>query len=133
LEVGLVADCAAAVDQLCGALEGRRLASAQSGWLAKLSDQSARHRAALEEMMDTDAVPISPYRLFREVRDLLPRDTTISVDGEVTLGIGRLALPSYLPRHRLNSGITACMGVGVPYAIGAKLARPEQPSIAMLG
>src|SRR5207245_4425067 len=72
LEVGLVADCAAAVDQICGVLETRRLASAQSGWLAMLVDQSAKHRAALEEMMDSDAVPISPYRLFRDVRDCLP-------------------------------------------------------------
>ena len=133
LEVGLVADCGAAIDQLCTVLESRRLASSQSGWLDSLIDKSARHRAALDEIMDSDAVPISPYRLFRDVRDCLPRDATISVDGEITLGIGRLVLPSFLPRHRLNSGITACMGVGVPYAIGAKIARPDQPSIAMLG
>jgi 2-hydroxyacyl-CoA lyase 1 len=133
LEAGIVADCGAAVDQLCSALDSQRLASAQSGWLEKLQDQAARHRAALDEIMDSDEVPISPYRLFRDVRDCLPRDATISVDGEITLGIGRLVLPSYLPRHRLNSGITACMGVGVPYAIGAKLARPDKPSIAMLG
>jgi 2-hydroxyacyl-CoA lyase 1 len=133
LEAGVVADCAPAVDLLCSWLEPKRLASTQSGWLESLQDQSARHRAALDEIMDSDSIPISPYRLFRDVRDCLPRDASISVDGEITLGIGRLVLQSYLPRHRLNSGITACMGVGVPYAIGAKLARPDQPSIAVLG
>jgi thiamine pyrophosphate-dependent acetolactate synthase large subunit-like protein len=133
LEVGLVADCAAGVDQVATALEGSTLRCTRSGWLAALTEQSAKNRAALDEMTASDAVPISPYRLLRDVRDCLPRDTTISVDGEITLGIGRLVLPSYLPRHRLNSGTTACMGTGVAYAIGAKLARPQQASVAVLG
>lgn len=133
VEVGLVADCGAAVEAICDSLEGSTLESSGSGWLASLSEQCAKNRARLDEMMASDAVPISPYRLFRDVRDCLPREATISVDGEITLGIGRLILPSYLPRYRLNSGITACMGTGVPYAIGAKLARPNQPSLAMLG
>ena len=133
VEVGLVADCAPAVDQIAEALEGRQLKSKDSGWLTKLTEQASKNRAALDEMMASDSVPISPYRLLRDVRDSLPRDATISVDGEITLGVGRLVLPSYLSRHRLNSGTTACMGTGVPYAIGAKLARPNQTSIGVLG
>lgn len=133
VEVGLVADCAAAVDQINQALEGRELKSAGSSWLSGLSDQATRSRAALEERMASDATPISPYRLLRDVRDSVPRNTTFSVDGEITLGIGRLVLPSFYPRHRLNSGTNACMGTGVPFAIGAKLARPDEPSVAVLG
>ncbi|HEX2174256.1 MAG TPA: thiamine pyrophosphate-binding protein [Dehalococcoidia bacterium] len=133
VEVGLVADCAAAVDQIGQALQGRKLKSAGTGWLAGLSEQASKSRAALDELMASDAVPLSPYRLLRDVRDSVPRNTTFSVDGEITLGIGRLVLPSYYPRHRLNSGTTACMGTGVPYAIGAKLARPDEPSVAVLG
>jgi thiamine pyrophosphate-dependent acetolactate synthase large subunit-like protein len=49
------------------------------------------------------------------------------------MGIGRVILPSYQPRARLNAGTTGCMGTGLPYAIGAKLARPEVPSVALLG
>ncbi|HWO94279.1 MAG TPA: thiamine pyrophosphate-dependent enzyme, partial [Dehalococcoidia bacterium] len=52
---------------------------------------------------------------------------------EITLGVGRVAMPSYYPRHRLNSGTTGCMGTGVPYAIGAKLARPNSQVVAILG
>jgi len=133
VEIGLVADCATGVGALCDALDGRRLASADNGWLGSLTEICAKNRAALEERLASDVEPISPYRLFREIRDCVPRETTLSVDGEITLGLGRLILPSFLPRHRLNSGTTACMGTGVPYAIAAKLARPDQPSVAVLG
>ncbi|MBI4189595.1 MAG: thiamine pyrophosphate-binding protein [Betaproteobacteria bacterium] len=133
IDIGLVADCAAATGQIVEALAGRRLRTAATGWLTGLQEQAQRNRAALNEIMASDSVPISPYRLVRDVRDSLARDATISVDGEITLGIGRLILPSYYPRHRLNSGTTACMGTGVPYAIGAKLARPDLQSVAVLG
>lgn len=133
LHTGLVADCSAAIEQIDAVLEGRPLRSADSGWLERLSESSAKNKAALEKNLASDEVPISPYRLMREIRDFLPRNASISVDGEITLGIGRLVLPSFLPRHRLNSGTTACMGTGVPYAIAAKIARPDEPSVAVLG
>jgi thiamine pyrophosphate-dependent acetolactate synthase large subunit-like protein len=49
------------------------------------------------------------------------------------MGIARMLLPSYVNRGCLNAGTTGCMGVGAPYAVGAKLARPELPSVAVLG
>jgi thiamine pyrophosphate-dependent acetolactate synthase large subunit-like protein len=68
------------------------------------------------------------------VREALPRDVSISEDGETTMGICRAILPSYAgPRARLNAGTTGCMGTGVPYAIGAALAMPERPSVAVVG
>ena len=47
--------------------------------------------------------------------------------------ICRAVLPSYRERSRFNAGTTGCMGTGVPYAIGAKLARPDLPSVAVVG
>jgi 2-hydroxyacyl-CoA lyase 1 len=133
VEVGVVADCAVAVADLCAALTGRRLRSAGSRWPAALLEQGRRNQAAIEAQTASDAVPISHYRLFREVRDCLDRDAIVAVDGEMTLGVGRVVLPSYLPRHRLNSGTTGCMGTGVPYAIGAKLACPDTQVVAVVG
>ncbi len=133
IELGVVADAAVAAEQLCRALEGRKLACERTGWLAELAAQRDQNQAPLEEVMALDSVPINPYRLVRELRDVLPRDAVLSVDGETIMGIGRVILPSYGSRTRLNAGTTGCMGTGLPYAIGAKLARPEAPSVALLG
>jgi acetolactate synthase-1/2/3 large subunit len=55
------------------------------------------------------------------------------VDGETIMGICRAILPSYGGRSRMNAGTTGCMGTGAPYALGAALAHPDRPSVAVLG
>ena len=133
VELGVVADAAVAAEAIDAALEGRALASAGGAWLRELREASERNEAALAAVLASDDVPINPYRLVREVRDALPRDAALSVDGETIMGISRILLPSYRARARLNAGTTGCMGTGVPYAIGAKLARPESASVAVVG
>ena len=133
VELGVVADAAVAAQQLGEALQGRVLRCAATPWLKELGEQRRQNEQALASAMALDSVPINPYRLVREVRDAVGRDATISVDGETIMGVCRAILPSYSARSRLNAGTTGCMGTGVPYAIGAKLAAPERPSVAVLG
>ena len=78
-------------------------------------------------------MPIDPHRVVAEVRAALPRNASIAIDGETIMGIARQILPCYGERRLFNAGTTGCMGTGVPYAIGAKLARPEAPSVALVG
>jgi acetolactate synthase-1/2/3 large subunit len=131
--LGVVADAAVAAEHLCKALEGRALRSAGSGWLESLREQRQRNEQELAKLLANDGVPIHPYRLVREIRDVLPRDAIVSVDGETIMGICRTILPSYGARSRMNAGTTGCMGTGAPYALGAKLAHPERTSLAVLG
>lgn len=129
--VGVAADALAATGQMLARLDGRR--RAESDWVAGLREARAKNEATIEPLMQSDAVPMGHHRLFREIRDVLPREAIICVDGQVSLATGRQVLPSFLPASRLNSGANGCMGVGVPFAIGAKLAAPERPVISING
>ena len=133
VEIGIVADAAVAVEALCEALDGRSLRGSASGWLEQLSAEREKNEAGLAKVTSLDAVPINPYRLVKEVRDAIGRDANVSVDGETIMGVCRTVLPSYLPRSRFNAGTTGCMGTGVPYAVGAALACPDRPSVAVVG
>jgi thiamine pyrophosphate-dependent acetolactate synthase large subunit-like protein len=133
VELGIVADAGVAAAQLAEALRGRTLRSATSGWLDALQTDCRKNEATIAEQLDSDRQPINHYRLLREIRDAVPRDVSVSIDGEITMGVARAVMPSYNPRALLNSGTTGCMGTGVPYAIGAKLAEPGRPSVAILG
>jgi 2-hydroxyacyl-CoA lyase 1 len=133
LEVGIVADCAVAAQAILDSLRGRTLRSATTGWLDTLREDAAKNEASIAEQMDSDASPINHYRLLREVRDALPRNRYVTVDAELTMGVARAVMTSYNPRALLNSGTTGCMGTGVPYALGAKLAMPDVPAVAVIG
>jgi thiamine pyrophosphate-dependent acetolactate synthase large subunit-like protein len=133
LELGLVADAAQSARALDAALGDRALRCADGRWLAALAEARDANEAKLRPAMQSDASPIDPHRLVAEVRDALPRDASVAVDGETIMGIARQIVPSYGERRMFNAGTTGCMGTGVPYALGAKLARPDAPSVAILG
>ncbi|MGH2603395.1 MAG: thiamine pyrophosphate-binding protein, partial [Dehalococcoidia bacterium] len=132
-EAGIAGDAGAVVEQLLTVLDGYRADRTESDWLGTLREAKAKNEAAIEPLLDSDQIPMTHHRLLREVRDALPRDAIISVDGQITLATGRQVLPSYLPASRLNSGANGCMGVGVPFAVGAKLAAPHRPVISING
>ncbi|HPR69433.1 MAG TPA: thiamine pyrophosphate-dependent enzyme, partial [Kiritimatiellia bacterium] len=63
----------------------------------------------------------------------LQQSPVLAVDGQEILNFGRQSIPSFLPGHRINSGTFGTMGVGLPYAIGAKVARPDKQVVCLHG
>ena len=137
VDVGIVGDAGQALGQILAELEGRtdgvRDRAEEGPWLTTLREKAASNAASIQPLMESDAAPIKTYRLLTEVRNVFPRETIYSVDGQITLATGRQILPSNTPASRLNSGTNGCMGVGVPFAIGAKLARPDAPVVSVNG
>jgi len=133
VELGIVGDAALAAEGLHQRLADRKLRCSDTGWLAELTAKRAQNAERIANRVSSDQVPIDPHRAIRELADVLDRDASIAVDGEVTMGIARVLLPSYVTRTRLNAGPTGCIGTGIPYAIGAKLARPAAQSLALVG
>lgn len=133
VELGLVADCRVGVEALKEALAGRELRSSSSGWLAQLQEQARENEGNVAEQLTSDQQPINHYRLVADVRDSLERDAIVTEDGEFTMAVMRQVMPTHVGRHRFGAGTTGCMGTGLPYAVGAKLARPERQVVAVLG
>jgi thiamine pyrophosphate-dependent acetolactate synthase large subunit-like protein len=137
VEVGIVGDAKAVLQQLVAELAGKTAGlaaqAAEGPWLSALRERVEHNAKSLAPLLDYDAEPIRTHRLLREVRDVFPRDTIYSVDGQITLATGRQVLSSYTPASRLNAASNGCMGVGVPFAVGAKLARPDVPVVSING
>jgi acetolactate synthase-1/2/3 large subunit len=133
VEVGIVGDAKAVLGQLTEAAKGRFNPTARTPWIDALAARDAKHSEQQAVLMDSNTVPMHPLRLMREVRDFMKRDDYLIVDGHETLNFGRQSLPTYLPFHRINSGTHGNMGVGVPFAIGAKAAHPDARVIAVTG
>ncbi|HTJ09428.1 MAG TPA: thiamine pyrophosphate-binding protein [Candidatus Binataceae bacterium] len=133
VEVGIIGDAKLVLRQLTEEADGRFEAHRESAWVAQLS---AKHRSNQERstpLLHSGAVPIHPLRLCREVRDVISRDTILIVDGHEILNFARQSIPIYQAGCSLNAGPHGCMGVGVPFGIGAKVARPEAPVVVLSG
>ena len=132
-DIGIVGDARMVLRQLAEADGGRVDAKRYAEWLAHLAAVDRGKRAAQETAMRSDAIPIHPLRLCKEVRDFLDRDAILVVDGQEILNYGRQAIPTYTARHRLNSGPFGTMGVGLPYGLGAKAAKPDTQVLVLHG
>lgn len=99
----------------------------------RLEEENERRWKDLDGTLSSPNVPIHPLRLCKEIRDFVERDSIISIDGNEILHFGRQSLPCYAPGHRLNSGVTGCMGVGLPFGLGAKAAKPDKQVLVLHG
>ena len=124
VDVGIVGDAGAVLEQLIEAADGRISPDQYAEWVRHLADTNSQKAGAREAVMNADQVPIHPLRLCKEVRDFLQRDAILVVDGHEILNFARQSIPTYVPRHRLNSGPFGTMGVGLPFGLGAK-SRPR--------
>ncbi|MDP6832202.1 MAG: thiamine pyrophosphate-binding protein [Alphaproteobacteria bacterium] len=133
LDIGIVADAKVALGQLNKAIDGKADPARYEGWRAKLADIEASKRAGPGSNSLSDAVPIHPLRLCEEVKNFMDRDAVLVVDGQEILNYGRQSMPTFAPGHRLNSGPFGTMGVGLPFGLGAKVAKPDKQVIVVHG
>lgn len=70
---------------------------------------------------------------MRALRESLPRDAIISADMTVFWADMLAAFPFYEPRTMLFPWGYGTLGFGIPEALGAKIACPEKPVIAIVG
>jgi len=133
VDIGIVGDAKTVLRQLIDegrdALGGR----AELPWVETLRGYEKRTQEKSAALLNSDAVPIHPLRLCKEVRDFMDRDAIIVFDGHEILNFARQSIPTFVPGHRVNAGPNGCMGVAVPFGLGAKVAKPNTQVIVLSG
>jgi len=133
VDVGIVGDAKAVLKQLLDASSTRIKAAMYAGWRGRLLEIESLKAPESEKAMSTSATPIHPLRLCKEIKDFIDRDGVLVVDGQEILNFGRQSIPTFIARHRINSGTFGTMGVGMPFGVGAKVARPDKQVIVLHG
>ena len=132
VEVGIVGDARAALGQLLVKAEALTSPRQASGWVEAMMQQREEWLAQLFEAEQSNETPITVERLLGDIRDVMP------ADGILISGVGvRHALAQHIRftqpmTHIVGSGY-GTMGQEVAAALGAKLARPEVPVVAVVG
>jgi acetolactate synthase-1/2/3 large subunit len=133
VDVPIAGDARAVLEQLTAEAAGQIRPNMYASWTGKLRTLDAEKGADQDKAMSSDELPMHPLRLCKEVRDFIRRDAILVVDGQEILNFGRQAIPTYTAGHRLNSGAFGTMGVGLPYGVGAKVAKPEAQVLVLHG
>jgi acetolactate synthase I/II/III large subunit len=102
-------------------------------WRERLRDQARAAAEGDRELLDSDADPIHPARVYGELLRLLADDAVVIGDGgDFVSFAGRFVEPAR-PGNWLDPGPYGCLGTGLGYAIAARLARPGAQVVLLLG
>jgi thiamine pyrophosphate-dependent acetolactate synthase large subunit-like protein len=133
VDIGIVGDCRMVLNQLLAGLKGKVSPDLYKAWRKTLADGVEAKLKAPGANKYVEDGDIHPLRLCEEITSFMQRDAILVVDGQEILNYGRQSMPTYAPGHRLNSGPFGTMGVGLPFALGAKLAKPQAQVICVHG
>ena len=135
VEVGLMADTTTFLGQLLAALQDRErgVNAARKSWLAQIEGWRSEWDAFIAPGFKDPASPINPQRAAREIDLAMPEDGILVSD----IGIHHNWLIQYCKPKRPDS-LIGCMGFGpmgfgVAGVLGAKLAAPDRPCVAVVG
>jgi|SRR5579875_649332 len=95
--------------------------AAPTAWTGELAERRAHNDAAMRQRLADDPHPMRFHNALRAVRDVLAHHPDVYVvnEGANALDIARNVIDMHAPRHRLDSGTWAVMGIGMGYAIAA--------------
>jgi acetolactate synthase I/II/III large subunit len=132
---GLVGDVGAILSAVTRAADvhSENGAGNRESWLRRLREEEDRLIAERLPRLMHDSAPIHPLRLAHEINQFLTDNTLYIGDGgDVVTFSGGVVQPKG-PGLWMDPGPLGTLGVGVPFAMAAKQARPDREVVCLFG
>jgi acetolactate synthase-1/2/3 large subunit len=134
--IGILGDAETFLQELLANLEARQVKAdpkRNAKWLAGIAEWRKRWEEFNQPQFVSDAVPIQPERLVKDIRAVMPRDGILLADvGEHHNWLLQF-YDAYQPGGMLQSWGFASMGFGICGVLGAKLAAPDKVCVSVCG
>jgi acetolactate synthase-1/2/3 large subunit len=130
-DVGLVGDTTSVLNQLLPLIKR----GDHSAWLKTLRAASHAFIEPEFKLREAPSSPIHPIRLVAQIQKALGDDTVYVIDGGDTAYFGLVGFTSKEKAGVIsaNAGLLGCLGTGIPFAMAAKLARPDKKVLLFQG
>jgi acetolactate synthase-1/2/3 large subunit len=129
--VPLLGDAKATLRLLCDAVQRRDPAAAKP-WTGRVQQLVAEWRAKMEPMLASDASPMRPERICREITRALPGNGVLVSDtGHAGMWSGQMVDITKPGQRYIRC--EGSLGWGLPGAMGVKCALPERPVVLFTG
>jgi len=104
-----------------------------NSWLKALREEEEKTLAARQEFLNSDAIPIHPLRLCKEMAEFVDENTIVIGDGGDIVNLAAQVLPINYPGQWYDPGPMGTLGVGTGFAMAVKTALPEKKVLMVNG
>lgn len=135
-ELGIVADAKTFLGQLVSELRARGVQAddpRRRPWHAQLAAWRSEWETFVGPNFDIDSAPMRPERAVAEIARTMPDDAVLVLDSGQHHNWFMQFWKARRPQAMLNTWGFSAMGFGVSGVLGAKLAAPDRPCIAVVG
>jgi acetolactate synthase-1/2/3 large subunit len=129
--VSLLGDARVALRQMADMAQ-RKAPETAKAWTGRAQQLVAEWRAKMEPMLASDAVPLRPERLCRELAQALPANGVVVSDtGHAGMWSGQMVDITQPGQRYIRC--EGSLGWGLPGAMGVKCALPDRPVVCFTG
>ncbi|MGQ4872908.1 MAG: thiamine pyrophosphate-binding protein [Promethearchaeota archaeon] len=138
VEIAIIGDAKAVINQFLNEMEQslpKEKATEWDEWNTYLTDLRKNDKMMIDRILKYNKLPMKPERMAYEVLDFMKPDDILVIDGG-DIAVFTFGLLSNFPRDPRTVLFPLTMGhlgVGIPYAIGAKMAKPNKRVICISG
>lgn len=134
--LGVIADVQVFARQLLAGIAGRAAvfpASRYAPWLEEVRGWQAEWESFVRPHFGDSTSPLRPEFVVGTLQKMLPEDVILALDSGVHHNWFMQFWQAMRPQSMLNSWGYSSMGFGVCGALGAQLAAPDRPVVAVVG
>lgn len=103
-----------------------------SNWSQAVHGLSQWHKTAYQEAIKKSS-SIHPYEAITEIVNALDDNTIVCADGGEASGWAEMVFEADNPGQLMSHGYLGCLGIGIPFAIGAQVAHPDKRVVVIVG
>ncbi len=133
VDLPITGDLSSSLKQVSKLLKANKLEMDYKDWVEHIRSVARAESGDLKAIKSSEQTPIHILRVVKAVENVLGGECTLVIDGGDTQAFTDGNYTVTNPGHYVKGGPLGCMGVGVPFAIGAKLARPDTPLVLISG
>jgi acetolactate synthase-1/2/3 large subunit len=132
-DLGLVGDLRGTLRKVSRYIKENSIQLNFGPWLKKANSWREKEQIKVEKLRNSNKKPMHPVTVAKAVEDVLGGEGIVVIDGgdTQTWTDGHYRVKN--PGHYVKGGPLGCMGVGVPFAIGTKVARPDKQVALITG
>lgn len=133
VDIGIVGDARICLGQLLESVKGIAKPCKDDERIKNYRKQQNMLMADFEKQGESNQKPIHPLRFIKDARRFFPKDSIVVVDGGNTAIWASYLCTIHEPRTLLWAAGMGQLGVGLPFALAAKLVHPNRKVFILHG
>jgi acetolactate synthase I/II/III large subunit len=131
VDIGIEGDTKMVLQQIMAELEGVR--REPGSWIGGLREAENKILDLRQQWTNSDANPIHPLRLCKEMADFVDDDTIVVGDGGDIVSLAAQVLPINNPGQWFDPGPLGTLGVGTGFCMGINTSKPDKKILMVNG